>query len=314
VEPATLRVGHSALAPHLTLMVCTKRADLARLVERHVDRGTSTVICETIAAATALSEQLTSAAALIIDSPTAPDDDEFVALSTYRRRFPLLPTLTLLSMSSQSQILPRLGNVVGRTAFLRGDDASLMREIILLLQLSRDSSPNGRIAQMLRAVEGRLRPVSQDFLAFMCISPRSVGTVAAAAEQLNVSSRTIERHLLADGFPQARVLFWNIVIYRALFVMQDAQCTVKRLVALLPFASASSVTLRFLHYIGSRPGRLRKRDAYWRMMEMLDARFDGWTKGCESAMAFDPAEPAADSGPREPVVAFGKELSLQRLF
>lgn len=297
-------------APQLTLMVCTRRADLVSSLQRHVDSGTAIARCESVDAAAMLSEQLTVGGALVLDASDSSDDTELAALGAYRRRFPLLPTLALVANRSHTETLRRVGAMAGRIAPANTDDVA--REIGLLIQSGRDSSPNGRIARMLNDVDNDLSRVSQDFLAFMSTSVRSVGTVRAAATQLHLSPRTIERHLRADGLPRTRVVFWTIVIYRALFVMQDPLCTLKRLARLLPFSSASAVTLRFVNYVGSRPGKLRKREPYWRMMEALDLNIERWTRGPRAAIRPDTSILA--DGPattRQPVVAFRKGLSLQ---
>lgn len=221
------------------------------------------------------SVELSSAAVAIYELSRREDVNSGDRLYEFHRRFPLYP---LIVVSRPTEALNQRESVfawttdiwvqhptIGASAFERTLDETLERAV--------RASPIGQMRSILAAKSSRISAVVQEFVDLSSSGPRSLSSVSAAADVLQTSVRTIERHMRSAGLPTAHVVFWSIMVYRAAFVLQDPRSTLDRAVALLPFCDKSAVSRRFRLYANMTPAAARSAGGLKLLFEHIEARF-----------------------------------------
>ena len=172
--------------------------------------------------------------------------------------------------------------IAGAATLEPRDSSHLHSALEAISRAAWELSPAGRIETMLRVCGPHRSRVIRDFMTAAAACGREVTTIKHLAQQLGVSVRTIERHLFEDRLPAAHEIFWTIAVYRAVFALQDPNCTLKRIAALLPFVSESAVSLRFRRYIGARPGELRQTSMHRAIHKTVERRLATWLRAMPS--------------------------------
>ena len=221
------------------------------------------------------SVELSSAAVAIYEMSRREDASSGDRLYEFHRRFPLYP---LIGISRPTEALTDRESAFAWAADIwvqhpTIEAGAFERTLNVALERAVHASPIGQMRSILAAKSSRISAVVQEFVDLSSSGPRSLSSVSAAADVLQTSVRTLERHMRSAGLPTAHVVFWSIMVYRAAFVLQDPRSTLDRAVALLPFCDKSAVSRRFRLYANMTPAAARNVGGLNLLLEHIEARF-----------------------------------------
>lgn len=235
-----MREGAFTLIP-VRLVACTTQA-WAGIVGAEAAAHSRLVPVDTPGAATRALMESTQATAVLLGTSKA---HAAVRLEIHRR-FPLFPLLLLPDDPGCDQLChsnhaSRLGACPPRVT--GGDLSGIMREA---MERARVSSPAGVLLAGLLALRPELSLLARRFLISCLTSEPAVRRPNAVAAQLRVSLRTIEREFAEEGLSPPGSVVRAALLWRATFLLQAEDHTVRSVAAALglPDASALSAGIR----------------------------------------------------------------------
>lgn len=209
--------------------------------------------------------------AVIVGVMTSHNHEFVDAVRAMRRRFPAIP---LLLVAPDSHARPADAfEVSGVAAVCRADvvmenrSEDIDRALGPLLDRADQVSPAGRVMAFVDATRPDLDRTIREFISIALRGSRHVRTVSDVARILGLSLRTIERRHRDAGLPPARETLGWISVVRAVFMLQDPNCTLKRVVECLPFSDIAAVGARCRRYAGRAPSAMRDASAITYLFE-----------------------------------------------